>query len=140
MRNKVGYETRNCKFCEAPFELNVRRYGLNWLKKMNRGIFCSRKCYYEHRKGMRVSPETEFAKGRTSWDKHPRFKSGIWAYRQFIKSKCEDCESSEKLQVHHIDKNRSNNILANLRTLCLKCHWKMHLGKVPWNKGRKIYV
>jgi len=31
-----------------------------------------------------------------------------------------------KLHIHHIDKNRKNNVLSNLITLCASCHSKLH--------------
>ena len=39
---------------------------------------------------------------------------------------CEDCGSTEKLEVDHIDENRNNNIPQNLRLLCHECHLKRH--------------
>lgn len=33
---------------------------------------------------------------------------------------------SKSIDVHHIDKNRNNNRLENLITLCRKCHRKVH--------------
>jgi 5-methylcytosine-specific restriction endonuclease McrA len=40
------------------------------------------------------------------------------------KDYCEKCGGTEKLQVDHIDANRSNNELSNLQTLCQDCHHK----------------
>ncbi len=37
---------------------------------------------------------------------------------------CAMCDSKEKLQVHHKDKNRENNTLDNLVILCQKCHMR----------------
>jgi len=35
---------------------------------------------------------------------------------------CEKCGSKKKLQIDHIDGNRSNNDPSNLNTLCHPCH------------------
>lgn len=47
------------------------------------------------------------------------------------KNKCqwgEKCgDRKDKLVVHHIDMNPSNNLLGNLITLCENCHWSFHL-------------
>ena len=40
---------------------------------------------------------------------------------------CEECWSTKKLQVHHIDKNPKNNEISNLQKLCLKCHMEKHI-------------
>lgn len=39
---------------------------------------------------------------------------------------CVHCGSDENLHVHHIDRNRSNNLPENLLVLCAKCHIKEH--------------
>jgi len=41
-------------------------------------------------------------------------------------SKCERCESTDNLNVHHIDGNPFNNIPKNLVVLCWFCHRKCH--------------
>lgn len=40
--------------------------------------------------------------------------------------KCRVCKSSRKLIIHHIDKNKYNNLKSNLITLCRSCHMKVH--------------
>ena len=42
--------------------------------------------------------------------------------RKHKKDKCEKCGSTKKLQIDHIDRNRSNNDPSNLMTLCRPCH------------------
>jgi hypothetical protein len=41
-------------------------------------------------------------------------------------SKCLLCGDSNKLHIHHIDKNRRNNSDKNLMTLCNQCHESQH--------------
>ena len=47
-------------------------------------------------------------------------------YRKFKGGKCERCgfvaENGIQLDVHHIDRNHSNNNSKNLMTLCANCH------------------
>lgn len=43
--------------------------------------------------------------------------------RKNRKDSCEKCGGTEKLEIDHIDKNRSNNDLSNLQTLCRSCHY-----------------
>ena len=74
----------------------------------------------------------------------PNFKDGRTAYGSYYRmvaftnkpSVCEECglESAiNKLQVHHIDKNRNNNELENLQILCYDCHAEKH----PENRIRE---
>ena len=37
-----------------------------------------------------------------------------------------NCVSSDRLNVHHIDYDRSNNNQSNLVTLCSACHRQIH--------------
>lgn len=129
---KIGIYDKQCIVCKNNFQLNPR-YGIKYSEKTGRGKFCSRDCYYKWRKGIRVSVDTEFKKGQPKsdnwyksikkWTDSKYFKTGRWAYRQFIKSKCEICEdSSKKLYIHHKDENNLNNNIINLQTVCSKCH------------------
>lgn len=40
--------------------------------------------------------------------------------------KCNGCEATEDLHVHHRDRDRSNNDPENLEVLCKDCHWDIH--------------
>jgi len=50
--------------------------------------------------------------------------------------KCELCEETQKIEIHHIDNNPNNNKIANLILLCWSCHKKAHFGK-DWGKGNR---
>jgi hypothetical protein len=71
-----------------------------------------------------------------------RYKDGSQSrlYRQMIeKDKCEKCETTEKLGVHHRDGDHFNNKLANLCVLCGSCHSSYH-KKLWWNKQDKSKI
>ena len=39
---------------------------------------------------------------------------------------CEECGTKESLEIHHIDRDRSNNSYENLELLCFDCHRREH--------------
>lgn len=45
-----------------------------------------------------------------------------------IKCNCCGIEDITALVVHHLDRNRLNNDLENLETLCANCHHRIHWG------------
>lgn len=64
---------------------------------------------------------------------HHGYKNGKRSYRKyllrgFLNAICSTCQSNKKLIVHHIDSNRDNNSLNNLKVLCASCHKKWHLA------------
>ena len=42
-----------------------------------------------------------------------------------------ECENFRKLDIHHIDYNKRNNLPSNLVSLCVACN-----SKVNWHRGR----
>ena len=69
-------------------------------------------------------------------EKNGNWKDGKNAYRNVIKRagimpKCSNCGISDTrvLVVHHIDQDRANNVLSNLKWLCRNCHYLVHGGK-----------
>ncbi|MCC6934479.1 MAG: HNH endonuclease [Candidatus Yanofskybacteria bacterium] len=51
---------------------------------------------------------------------------------------CERCgyDKPEILQVHHKDRDRSNNDLANLALICPNCHYEEHYLERSWLRKR----
>jgi hypothetical protein len=43
---------------------------------------------------------------------------------------CGDCGDTTELEVHHKDRDRSNNDAENLAVLCHDCHWDRHRDEV----------
>lgn len=82
--------------------------------------FCSRACYLKYKAKYLVL------------DGHPMWKTGENAYLLLMRRKreqvCRRCGIKKKrvLIVHHIDKNRKNNVLSNLVWLCRNCHHLVH--------------
>lgn len=60
------------------------------------------------------------------------YKTGIGIYQKLKKMsidelKCERCESTNHLLVHHKDRDRDNNEISNLELLCKACHQQEHM-------------
>lgn len=59
-------------------------------------------------------------------------------YQKYIKSSCEICGTTKDLEVHHKDKNHSNNNPNNLMTVCSSCHQQVHNQSLTSLYGDKI--
>ena len=64
---------------------------------------------------------------------HPKWKNGEASYREMmLRSKiiqiCNKCRIKDirVLLIHHIDRNRKNNKISNLKWLCRNCHYLVH--------------
>lgn len=83
------------------------------------------------KKGMFSLEEREKISNRMSGENNHRWK-GIEAggyvqtHRIYKANKCDFCGSSEKIEVHHIDKNSKNISKENIKFLCCKCHNLWH--------------
>jgi hypothetical protein len=98
----------SCLFCGKKLERLARTATGN--------IFCSILCHNRH-----------LAVGRdTTGTKNANWKGGIQIYRRFKKDACERCQSIKHLIVHHRDRDRYNNVIENLETLCRSCHATEH--------------
>lgn len=108
----------NCANC--GLEINRNPSVIRRSKTGN--VYCSRSC-------SNSMNNTLFKVG----ENHPNFKHGNSTYREkklkYTKEhKCEICEEDDicVLQVHHIDGNRKNNSIENLKLLCANCHLREH--------------
>lgn len=96
--------------------------------KNKKYLFCSNICKNQ----FFAMPENRQLRGSYAGYKG---KSYISSYRKLAfgqyGKKCYYCgynKHDSVLQVHHIDCNRDNNDVKNLRVLCCNCHAEMHLG------------
>lgn len=103
-----------CYTCKKTFDRTSSK-----LKLAKHGYyFCSRKCKDKAQRfdGLKVIQPKHYSNGKASYR--------IRALRDYG-YKCMNCEYTEDdrmLDVHHIDGDRSNNELDNLKVLCVWCH------------------
>jgi len=88
---------------------------------------------------------TKFKKGMTPWNKGRKFpefsrenssswKGGVTRYIVLERVKetgkkideCQICNSREKIHLHHINGDRSNNEPRNISIVCSYCHYAIH--------------
>jgi len=69
-------------------------------------------------------------------EQHANWKDGKNAYRNVllrakVQQVCKGCgyDNKKVLLVHHIDRNRKNNVRRNLMWLCRNCHYLIHNGR-----------
>lgn len=84
-------------------------------------FFCTKSC------------QTKWRNNEYKGEKHSNWKGGTHAYRRIMmqggtKPLCRLCKTGDIriLAVHHIDENRSNNVIENLAWLCHNCHLLVH--------------
>lgn len=103
------------KFCETcGIRMERKRYG----KRLeDRGVFMRRRHCSMSCANTRQEP--------TSRD------TLHWRARKHKAQSCAECATTDRLHVHHIDRNPANNDPTNLLTLCASCHLKLH-----WREDR----
>lgn len=149
--SKDGYRSQ-CKTCRnvknpkpktPPKILDkkvCKKCNIEFMPTSNRQKWCSICSPIERRKNRLKSCNDYYHAHKQLKGCHPRgensssYKDGIGLYKKQRKSKCERCGSDNHLVVHHKDRNRHNNALNNLETLCRKCHFKEH--HIKDSKGR----
>ena len=120
-RNKV--EVR-CSYCGESKQISRSK-----AKSCKTGyFFCNRDC---QSKAQSTDSGVEY---------HSNYLNGAWVeYRRKAftlgEPKCSICgydEYKEGLEVHHLDKDRRNNDLDNLKVVCAICHRLLHFGvRIP---------
>ena len=107
----------SCSICGTK----IYRRLLHQKKNQTGKFFCTQKCATIWRS------EKFREKGHGNW------KGGQYSYKEILKrikivQTCLLCKKDDKriLVVHHIDKNRMNNVAKNLAWLCHNCHHLVH--------------
>ncbi len=92
---------------------------------------CSRSCANKNRAGIKYKIGSPHDK--------VKYQKGLKLRLLEVRGlKCERCDYKkyEILQVHHKDRNRSNNDLSNLQLICPNCHYEEHFLEKSWLKNK----
>lgn len=91
---------------------------------------CSRRCSNIHRTGIKYKLS---GPRKDKVETYKALKLRLLAQRG---RQCERCGYTkfEILQVHHKDRNHSNNELSNLELICPNCHYEEHFLQHSWLK------
>ncbi len=126
------------KYCSVKCRGDAQRNGKNF------SCFICDKIVYRSIKGQRTSKSGNFFCSKscqTIWrnsvlysgKNHPNWVDGKSSYRdKMLRSNneqvCNRCATDDVriLAVHHMDRNRNNNELANLIWMCHNCHYLVH--------------
>jgi mannose-6-phosphate isomerase-like protein (cupin superfamily) len=116
-------EKKICVRCGNEFEYTRRN-----LHKGQERVFCSLDCSRNN------GNNKEFNNNNGNDYKYPREFNGN--LKNKIKERdgkcCQLCGSEYKLEIHHIDYNKSNNTDDNLITVCKKCHNITNFNRHFW--------
>lgn len=126
-QNKKQYEltSKLCLGCKKTFTVSKSRMPRN---------FCSRACISLIKKSKKEYAKTRQRKRRAALKDWKRKEIREFLFRT-RGAACETCNFSEYsfcLDIHHLDKNPSNNHESNLAILCAICHRKLHKGVLTY--------
>lgn len=128
---KGGPTTLYCKECEKPFEA--------WPSTAHKQRFCCKVCHSVWMSKHQAGPNSVHWKGGLSFEPYPpEFNNALkWQIRERDNYTCQLCGMKEsdywrKLDVHHIDSDKSNCNSANLITLCSSCNIKATENEEYW--------
>ncbi|TES91739.1 MAG: HNH endonuclease [Candidatus Cloacimonadota bacterium] len=79
-----------------------------------------------------LAKKWRIVRGRTELQRKKHFHPTTEKARKLLKEACrnlticQECESTDTIQIHHRDRNPFNNSLENLDILCRLCHSRKH--------------
>lgn len=142
--DRCGYETYNPKsfsnhrrsLCNVQVFTDLEcKYCGKKLPKRNpseQGFYCNNKCYFKHKKGIRIGNRKERVLISNYWyvyaPNNPRAvkRTGYIPEQIFLMEQKINRNLTEDETVHHIDHNSLNNELSNLKLMTKHDHLSYH--------------
>lgn len=137
----INYTSKSCNKHKIFSEQHRKNIGLKSLSRpsANKGKIFSveyRKKIGESRVYPRGKDHPNWKGGETKKDYGGGFTKNI---KQIVKERdnftCQICHrkgETLRLDVHHVDYDKKNNIVQNLRTLCHRCHATTNFNRERW--------
>lgn len=147
-----GY--KNMRHCPPGYKLNIKVKNKGWFKKgnvpWNAGLIIETPLACRPKKGEHRSPETEFVKGRISWNKgkkHPKIRGenhhfwkgdnvGYYSLHAWVKRKlgkamvCSNCGAVKNIDWSNISGKYLRDV-NDYQALCRKCHLQYDRENIP---------
>ena len=126
------YCSQECFGLSCRKEIPCLVCGKSILSGLNKKT-CSRACSNTHREGIKY----KIGRPRDKAEHERSLKYRILLERGKV---CERCgyDKPEILQVHHKDRDRTNNNLTNLELICPNCHCEEHYLENSWLKNKLV--
>ncbi|RZN62187.1 MAG: hypothetical protein EF811_03460 [Methanonatronarchaeia archaeon] len=120
-------ETR-CSYCGASFRVHSK---LDLEKKEH--VFCSKECRREWLSEAMSGEGNHQWRGGASFEPYgtefnEELKEQIRERDEYCCVLCGGSSDGRELSVHHIDRDKTNNSMSNLISLCRSCHQLVHNG------------
>ena len=114
MRARTIDEVKYCQQCGARMERQTFNGRLEDNGVFHRRKFCNRDCMAKHQEKPIKSKGTL-----------------LKVATKFKQTECQNCGTTQLLNIHHVNLDESDNSPNNLMTLCASCHTKWH-----WEHGK----
>lgn len=129
-RNQAKYQFKGCPNCKY-ITLQCEECGKTFTKlksKLAEHNFCSHTCGNKYKNRSTINKIDSNAYRRNAFEAYPH--------------KCDICgwDKDERImEVHHLDENRSNNHIDNLRILCPICHKYLTLHLYDYETLKEMF-
>lgn len=120
-RSKIGSSDVTCAFCNNQF----RKHNGDIKNSKNGLFFCKRECKDKAQRlgGIKEIQPPHYGTADPELNYRQKY---IDAGFKLICNRCDYKEFECSIDIHHIDKNHSNNNIENLIALCACCHKAIH--------------
>lgn len=108
----------------------IKKYNLD-ISHFSKSPWNKGESYYQHHYTLNEILIEDSPYTQTTKLKERLFKSGL------KERKCENCGKTERLELHHINGDPSDNRIENLKILCIECHYDTDTYRNNNGRGRK---